>query len=171
MTHICLLPNSFTGQHTASQLLVAERECREGGAAGVHMGACVCRGSEASSDGLTLLLPLIASCKSGRRIIRVIPWRHWRWGFLGSTKQVCQNPCPGAHSCMRSLQTGKGFLLAFFESVRVLSCVRLVALIFQQDLFFFHCLGAALAEQMNQIMLLNQSRANAVSRYYLIAWS
>lgn len=38
---------------------------------------------------------------------------HWRWGFLGSTEQVFQNPCPCAHSHMQSLQTGKRFLWAF----------------------------------------------------------
>lgn len=67
---------------------------------------------------------------------------------------------------MQSLHTGKGFLLAFLN-LCVLSYVRPVALIFQHDLFFFHSLGAALAEQMNQIMLLNQSRASAISRHYL----
>lgn len=41
----------------------------------------------------------------------------------------------------------KGIFVGFFESVRVLSCVRPVALIFQHDLFFFHCLGAALADR------------------------
>lgn len=48
----------------------------------------------------------------------------------------------------------KEVFVSFCESVRVLSCVRLVALIFQHDLFIFQSLGAALAEQ-NQIMLLN----------------
>lgn len=65
----------------------------------------------------------------------------------------------------------KGILLGFFVSVRVLSCVKPIALIFQHDLFFFPCLGAALAEEMNQIMLLNQSRASTISRHYLIAWT
>lgn len=96
---------------------------------------------------------------------------HWRRGFLGSTEQVFQNPCTGTHSGVLSLQTGKEFLFAFLkQSVHVLSCVRPVAPIFQHDLFFFHCLGATLAEQMNQTMLLNQSRANTISKYYPIAW-
>lgn len=96
---------------------------------------------------------------------------HWRRGFLGSTEQVFQNSCSGTHSCVLSLQTGNEFLFAFLkQSVHVLSCVRLVAPIFQHDLFFFHCLGATLAEQMNQTMLLNQLRANTISKYYHIAW-
>lgn len=108
MSACCQIPSP--GTTVASQLLVAGRDCGEDGAAGVQVGACVCRGSETFSDGLTLLLPLIASCKSGRDIICAIHWRHWGWEFLSSTEQVFQNPCPTAHSCMQSLQTGKGFL-------------------------------------------------------------
>lgn len=90
---------------------------------------------------------------------------HRRRGFLGSTEVVFQNPCSGAHSFALSLLT------AFWkQSVHVLSCVRLTAPVFQHELFFFHCLGATLAEQMNQTMLLNQSRANTISKYYPIAW-
>lgn len=166
MSACCQIPSP--GTTVASQLLVAERDCREAGAAGVHVGACVCRGqNHPVMVQLCYCLSLLLANQAG--VSSAIHWRHWRWGFLGSTEQVFQ--IPGAHSCMQSMQTGKRFLLPFIESVCVLSCVRPVALIFQHDLFSFQCLGAALAEQMNQIKLLNQPRASAISRYYLLAWS
>lgn len=95
---------------------------------------------------------------------------HWRKVFLDSTEQGFPKLLYWCTLLCTVSATGKGFLSAFLkQSVHVLSCVRPGAPIFQRDLFFFHCLGATLAAQMNQTTLLNQLRADAVPRYYPIA--
>lgn len=111
-------------------------------------------------------------CKSGRHIICIIYSVNTGEGdFWVALSRFSKIPVLAHTSCVLSLQTGNEFLFAFLkQSVHVLSCVRPVAPIFQHDLFFFHCLGATLAEQMNQTMLLNQSRANTISKYYPIGW-